>query len=224
MTFSISKLAFAAALTCFSALPGFAQETTQTTEDTPPPISERFDQWTQNAFSFEAEVSNRRRSRPEFQFLIEGVRYQVLFDAGRAKRNAILDCLELADACEIKGTAFMLFKDGKMQMNVTDINWLAVPAVDFDEKSARLHRCFKYASRDRKSFSGIIEARLTVEDLERRQGHSLEPIQPREISRGYEQLEDALTRCSGSRFRLPVGDYRLKVYTQSGDVFMDYFE
>ncbi len=224
MTFSLTKLALATALTFCSAFPSFAQDTTETAEDTLPPMSERFEEWTQNAFSFDAEVSNRRRSRPDFQFKIEGVRYQVLFDAGRAKRNAILDCLELVDACEIKGTAFMLFKDGKMQMNVTDINWLAVPAVDFDEKSARLHRCFKYATRDRKSFSGIVEAKLSIEDLERRQGYSLEPIQPREISRGYEQLEDALTRCVGSRFRLPVGDYRLKVYTQSGDVFMDYFE
>lgn len=101
-------------------------------------------------------VSNQRRSRPNFQFKIDNMRYQVLFDAGRKKRNAILDCLELADECEIKGTAFVLFKDSRMQMNVTDINWLAVPAVDFDEKASRLHYCFKSAMRYRKKFSGIV--------------------------------------------------------------------
>jgi hypothetical protein len=187
-------------------------------------MQEAFEGWSKESFTFEAMVSNQRRSRPDFQFKMDNVRYQVLFDAGRSKRNAILDCLDLADECEIKGTAFMQFKDGKMQMNVTDINWLAVPAVDFDEKSMRLHRCFKYATRDRKKFSGIVEAKLKIEDLERRQGYSLEPISPREIGRGYEQLEIAVGDCSGRRFRLPVGEYRVKVFTQSGDTFMDYFE
>ena len=67
-------------------------------------------------------VSNQRRTRPKSQFKIDTVRYNVLFDAGRQKRNAILDCLELSDEYEIKGTAFMLFKDGDMQINMNDIN------------------------------------------------------------------------------------------------------
>ncbi|MCO4825384.1 hypothetical protein OAC63_02600 [Amylibacter sp.] len=225
MNFRFPKLALVAAVTCVTAFPTFGQETSDTTaEPTPKTMAEVFEGWSLEPFSFEAMVSNQRRTRPEFQFKIDTVRYNVLFDAGRQKRNAILDCLELSDECEIKGTAFMLFKDGGMQMNVTDINWLAVPAVDFDEKAARLHRCFKSAGRDRKKFSGIVEAKMIITNLEKRQGYTLEPIKPREIGRGFEQLEDAVHNCSSSRFRLPVGEYHLKVFTQSGETFMDYFD
>ncbi len=222
MTFRISKIALAAALTFAFAGPSLAEDTEPTLPEKT--MAETFAGWSKDQFTFDAMVSNQRRSRPDFQFKIDNTRYQVLFDAGRQKRNAFLDCLELADSCEIKGTAFMLFKDGRMQMNVTDINWLAVPAVDFDEKAARLHRCYKYASRDRKKFSGIVEAKLSIDDLERRQGYTLEPIAPREIGRGFEMLEDAVHNCMGSRFRLPVGDYTVKLYTQSGETFIDYLD
>ncbi|MEJ6708583.1 MAG: hypothetical protein QNK92_07260 [Amylibacter sp.] len=101
---------------------------------------------------------------------------------------------------------------------------MAVPAVDFEGKAARLHRCFKSAGRDRKKFSVIVEAKMSITDLEKRQGYTLEPIKPREIGRGFEQLEDAVYNCSISWFRLPVGEYRLKMFTQRGETFMDYFE
>lgn len=224
MTFRLTKFALAAALSCFIATPSTAQE--DTTETAPPDVTmtEKFESWSQQPFAFSAMVSNSRRSSPDFQFKIDNVRFRALFDAGRKKRNATLDCLELADECEIKGTAYMLFSEGRLQLNVTDINWLAVPAIDFDEKASRLHYCFRSATRDQKKFSSVVEAKLTVEDLERKQTTTLEPITPREISRGFEMLETAVTKCAGSRFRLPLGEYRIKVFTQSGDTFMDYYE
>ena len=225
MTFSFKSFAKAGVILALSALPlQAADEEASQGAAKMPTMKTAFEGWSAQSFTFEALVSNQRRSRPEFTFHIDKDRYYVLFDAGRKKRNAILDCLDLADSCEVKGTAFMLFEQGKMKMNVTDVTWLAIPAVDFEARASRLHHCFRRISNKRKKFSAVVEAKLSIHDLERKQDFSLEPVKPREISRGFEMLEDAMHNCSRSRMRLPVGDYRVKVYTQSGDVFLDYWE
>lgn len=222
---TLKRASICTALCLGLASPIFAQGKSEEESLRPmPTLSEAFKTWSQVPFSFEALIDNKRRSRPDFQFKIDGVRYNVLFDAGRNKRNAILECLELADHCELRGTAFMVFENGKMELNVTDVNWLAVPAVDFDQVSSSLHRCYRHASRDRKKFSGIVEAKLVIEDLERRQGFSLDPIKPIEIGRGFEMLENAVTDCFIRRARLPLGEYHITIYTQSGEAVMDYFE
>lgn len=224
MTFNFTNLLRTGAFLALSALPLHAQETANSEPAEMPTMQQTFDVWTKQSFTFEAEVSNRRRSRPEFTFKIDNIQYQVLFDAGRTKRNAILDCLDLADACEIKGTAFMLFQNGRMQMNVADVTWLAIPPVDFDARASSLHRCFRRVADKRKKFSSVVEAKLSIHDLEKEQDFSLNPVKPREISRGFEMLEQAIHGCNRYRFRLPVGDYKVKVFTQSGDIFLDYWE
>ncbi|MEM9850520.1 MAG: hypothetical protein AAF761_00835 [Pseudomonadota bacterium] len=192
---------------------------------TPPDLSARFSAWSAEPFAFSGQVSNQRRTRPDFRLLVGETTYPIIFDAGRAKRNAVLDCLELSDQCDIRGTGFMLFERGQMTMNITDITWLSIPPIDFDMQAMRFHRCVKAAARKRDPFASVVEAKLGVLDIEAAQTWQLEPVAPREGGRGYELLEVAVATCfQRHRMRLPVGEYRLKVFTQSGETFLSYFD
>lgn len=210
---------FAGALTM--AVPSFAEE--QATDESPAELKtmqERFTDWSAETFTFEGTVKNARRSRPEFQLRVNEVHYSVVFDAGRAKRTAVLDCLDLADECDIRGEALMIFGKGEMKLNITDITWLSIPEIDFDEKATRLHRCMKSAQRHKTIFASVVELKLNVLDLERRQAWDAEAIEPREETRGTELVREALSECFSSRFRLPIGSYRVKVFTQSAETFL----
>lgn len=191
---------------------------------TPPTLSERFDQWSREPLSFAAEIRNQRRSSPDFYLSINGIRYKVLFDAGREKRQALLDCLDLSDACDLRGRGFMLFEKGALVLNVTDVSWLSIPPVNFDEQASRFHNCIRNSKRTRDSFAAIVEARLDVLDVGKPQGWALSPVDPREGGRGFELVHDAVADCMRHRVRLPVGRYQLKVYTQSAETFFSYWE
>ncbi|MEM7437957.1 MAG: hypothetical protein AAF393_00050 [Pseudomonadota bacterium] len=204
--------------------PAYAQNTSETeaaeTAQTLPALSTRFEEWSTQAFTFEGSVTNMRRSSPEFNLRMGKVSYSTIFDAGRAKRTAVLDCLDLSDACDIRGEAFLVFEGGKMVVNITDITWLSIPEIDFDEKAARLHRCVKNAQRKERSFAAVVELRLNVLDLERSQAWDAEVYAPREGGRGPDMVLKALNDCFRTRFRLPVGAYRVKVFTQSAETFL----
>lgn len=191
-----------------------------------PTLSERFATWETQAFRFEGQIQNTRRSKPDFQLTIDGKRYPLLFDAGRAKRNAMIECLELSDVCDVKGVGFIVFGDRTTKLNVTDITWLSIPVIDFDEKATRIYRCVKRAQGERSRFSSVVTARLQVMNLDRPQRIDLTPLEPREGGRGFELVEDAVRNCFSryGRLRLPVGDYEVKVYTQSGETFLRYYE
>lgn len=200
--------------------------TTPVDPDGMPTLEERFATWSTQPFRFDGEIENMRRSTPDFSMTVGGRRYPIVFDAGRAKRNAMLDCLELSDTCDVKGTGFMVFEDRTMKLNVTDITWLSIPPVDFDEKATRIHRCVKNARGKQSAFSSVVLARLDVLDLDKAQAVELTPLEPREGGRGFELVRDAVHLCFGryGRMRLPVGQYELKVYTQSAETFLKYSE
>lgn len=149
------------------------------------------------------------------------VEYPVVFDAGREKRQALLGCLEKADKCKATATAFMLFESGNMQLNITDIHQAFVPPVDFEQESHKLTQCYVIANRRAKGVEGNIEAKLTVEDISFPQTHRFEPVIPQDISPAFDLLVDAVKSCSGNRYRLPVGEYRLKVQTLTGTTFLE---
>ena len=189
-----------------------------------PSLGKRFEEWTSEALTFSGVVTNRRRSRPDFSIQVDDVRYSVLFDAGRAKRNAILDCLDLSYSCELKGTGFMRFEHGKMKLNVTDVTWLAIPAIDFDVVGLQFHRCVRSEQYKRKKFASVVEAKLEILDLNRPPSYTLEPVKPRDGGRGFDIVDRSVEDCMRRSIRLPVGSYSMKVFTQSSDVFLDYWD
>lgn len=209
--------AFIATLSSFTV---YADDNPVSQTDPLPDLATVYENWGKTAFSIDAMASIDKRSPNGFKFSVEGVEYPVVFDAGRKKRQALLECLEKADKCKATATAFMLFEAGTMQLNITDIHQAFVPPVDFDQESHKLTQCYAMENRRVKGVPGEIEVKLTVADINFPQAHLFEPVMPVKISPQFDLLVDAVKSCGGNRYRLPVGEYGLKTQTLTGTTFL----